>query len=89
MIGLAGSNEKCDYIRDLGFDHAINYKTEDISKALDLVAPSGVDIYFDNVRETTQIIIFFYFIVGRKKQPWRSLSPLENYTFFKIGTSKL
>ncbi|KAK0044273.1 prostaglandin reductase 1 [Biomphalaria pfeifferi] len=49
VIGLAGSNEKCDYIKGLGFDHAINYKTEDISKALDLVAPSGVDIYFDNV----------------------------------------
>ncbi|KAH9508081.1 Prostaglandin reductase 1 [Bulinus truncatus] len=49
VVGIAGSKDKCDYIKDLGFDHVINYKTEDISKKLDEVAPSGIDIYFDNV----------------------------------------
>nr|KAI8728086.1 prostaglandin reductase 1-like [Biomphalaria glabrata] len=49
VIGIAGSNEKCQYIKDLGFDHAINYKMDDISSSLDTASPSGVDIYFDNV----------------------------------------
>lgn len=49
VIGLAGSKDKCEYLRDLGFDHAINYKEDDISQALDTAAPDGVDIYFDNV----------------------------------------
>ena len=34
---------------DLGFDHAINYKTDDLDKSLKSLCPEGVDIYFDNV----------------------------------------
>jgi len=50
VIGLAGSQEKCDWlVNDLGFDNAINYKTEDLDSALKDVCPNGIDIYFDNV----------------------------------------
>ena len=50
VIGLAGSQEKCDWlVNDLGFDNAINYKTEDLDSALKEVCPNGIDIYFDNV----------------------------------------
>lgn len=50
VIGIAGSDDKCEYIKSLGFDHAINYKTcGSIKSALDAVAPGGVDCYFDNV----------------------------------------
>ena len=50
VIGLAGSKEKCDWlVNDLGFDHAINYKTDDLDKSLKDLCPEGVDIYFDNV----------------------------------------
>ncbi|KAH9508082.1 Prostaglandin reductase 1 [Bulinus truncatus] len=49
VIGIAGSADKCEYIKDIGYDVAINYKTDDISGALDKAAPSGVDIYYDNV----------------------------------------
>ncbi|KAK2577980.1 hypothetical protein KPH14_008414 [Odynerus spinipes] len=50
VIGIAGSNEKCKWLVDeLGFDSAINYKTQNISSALKKAAPKGVDIYFDNV----------------------------------------
>ena len=35
VIGLAGSQEKCDWlVNDLGFDHAINYKTSDLDTSL-------------------------------------------------------
>ncbi|MBI2801568.1 MAG: NADP-dependent oxidoreductase [Gammaproteobacteria bacterium] len=49
-VGLAGSAAKCQWlVNDLGFDAAINYKTEDVASALKRACPKGVDIYFDNV----------------------------------------
>ncbi len=49
-VGLAGSDEKCRWITDeLGFDAAINYKTENIEQALKAACPDGIDVYFDNV----------------------------------------
>jgi len=50
VVGLAGSDEKCQWIKDdLGFDEAINYKTEDVAEALAKACPNGIDVYFDNV----------------------------------------
>ncbi len=50
VVGIAGSNAKCDYIKGLGFDAAINYReAEDIGAAIAAACPDGVDIYFDNV----------------------------------------
>ncbi len=50
VIGIAGGKDKCDWIvKDLGFDAAIDYKSEDVRKALRAAAPDGVDVYFDNV----------------------------------------
>jgi NADPH-dependent curcumin reductase CurA len=50
VIGIAGSDEKVSYVVDeLGFDAGINYKAENVSEALGVVAPDGVDCYFDNV----------------------------------------
>ncbi|MGE0485626.1 MAG: NADP-dependent oxidoreductase [Gammaproteobacteria bacterium] len=49
-VGLAGSDDKCRWItEELGFDAAINYKTEDVPAALKRACPDGIDIYFDNV----------------------------------------
>lgn len=49
-IGIAGGKEKCDYlIKELGFDDAIDYKSEDIHKGLSRACPKGIDVYFDNV----------------------------------------
>lgn len=50
VIGFAGSDTKCEYIKSLGFDHAVNYNTCGSQKAaLDKLAPDGIDCYFDNV----------------------------------------
>lgn len=49
-VGLAGTADKCDWMRgELGFDAAINYRTEDVPRALAAACPNGIDIYFDNV----------------------------------------
>jgi NADPH-dependent curcumin reductase CurA len=50
VIGIAGGQNKCDYlINELGFDAAIDYKSEDIMQALKEKCPKGIDVYFDNV----------------------------------------
>lgn len=50
VIGLAGTAEKCDWLKnELNFDVAINYKTENIEEALKAATPNGIDVFFDNV----------------------------------------
>ena len=36
-------------IERLGYDAAIDYKSDDVEKKLDLLFPEGIDVYFDNV----------------------------------------
>ncbi|HWE67663.1 MAG TPA: NADP-dependent oxidoreductase [Acidimicrobiales bacterium] len=50
VVGLAGTDEKCRWVVDeLGFDEAINYKTENVGRRLRAACPDGIDLYFDNV----------------------------------------
>ena len=50
VVGIAGGEEKCRWlVEELGFDAAIDYKAEDVRRALRAAAPKGVDVYFDNV----------------------------------------
>ena len=50
VVGIAGTDEKCRWIvEDLGFDAAINYKTESVRESLKKHCPEGIDIYFENV----------------------------------------
>jgi NADPH-dependent curcumin reductase len=50
VVGIAGGADKCSWLVDeLGFDAAIDYKSEDVRGALRTAAPKGVDVYFDNV----------------------------------------
>lgn len=50
VVGIAGDQGKCDYcVNELGFDACINYKTQNVRKALREACPKGIDVYFDNV----------------------------------------
>ena len=50
VIGIAGTDEKCRWItKDLHFDGAINYKTEDVLERLGVLCPHGIDADFENV----------------------------------------
>ncbi|MFD8787590.1 NADP-dependent oxidoreductase [Kitasatospora sp. NPDC059599] len=50
VVGIAGGPEKCALLtEELGFDAAIDYRAEDVRKALRAHAPDGIDVYFDNV----------------------------------------
>jgi NADPH-dependent curcumin reductase CurA len=49
-IGIAGTEEKCRFVvEELGFDAAINHRSDDLAAALKEHCPKGVDVYFDNV----------------------------------------
>ncbi|MFP5019392.1 NADP-dependent oxidoreductase [Pseudonocardia phyllosphaerae] len=50
VIGIAGGPEKTGWVTgELGFDAAIDYRSEDVSARLAELAPDGVNVYFDNV----------------------------------------
>lgn len=50
VVGIAGSDEKCQVVVDeFGFDACINRRTDDLAAALREHCPKRVDIYFDNV----------------------------------------
>jgi NADPH-dependent curcumin reductase CurA len=50
VVGIAGGPEKCSFLTDeLGFDAAIDYKSDNVGKALKEHCPDGIDVYFDNV----------------------------------------
>ncbi len=52
-IGVTGSDEKCRWLtQELGYDAAINYKTENLRERFGELAPEGLDVVFDNVGGT-------------------------------------
>jgi NADPH-dependent curcumin reductase CurA len=50
VIGSAGGAEKIKYLRSIGVEHVIDYKSVgDMTQTLRDLAPDGIDAYFDNV----------------------------------------
>jgi NADPH-dependent curcumin reductase CurA len=50
VIGSAGSMAKVKFLREeCGFDIAFDYKTGPVIEQLQVEAPDGIDVYFDNV----------------------------------------
>ena len=48
-VGVAGSDEKCKMLTgDLGFDTALNYKSDDFRPQVKAATPDRIDVYFDN-----------------------------------------
>ncbi len=50
VVGIAGTPEKCAWLTDeLGFDAAIDYRTDDVAAGIAEHCPDGIDVFFDNV----------------------------------------
>lgn len=59
VIGVVGSDEKADWIvNELGFDGAINYKTDNLAEKLAELTPSGINVYFENTGGPIQHHVF-------------------------------
>ena len=60
VIGTAGSDDKCRWLEDeLGFDKAINYKSDNLVEQITEATPDGVDIYFENTGGPVQHVVFW------------------------------
>lgn len=49
VIGIAGGPGKCSFLKDIGCDDSIDYKSGDVASQLKSLAPEGLDLFFDNV----------------------------------------
>lgn len=50
VVGSAGGQDKCDWVKSLGADATVDYKSDgDLVRKLMDAAPKGIDVYFDNV----------------------------------------
>jgi NADPH-dependent curcumin reductase CurA len=50
VVGICGGPEKARWLTDeLGFDGAIDYKSENVRERVKALCPDGIDVYFDNV----------------------------------------
>jgi NADPH-dependent curcumin reductase CurA len=50
VVGIAGGPQKCRaVVEDFGFDACIDYREDNLAKALKEHCPKGVNVYFDNV----------------------------------------
>jgi NADPH-dependent curcumin reductase CurA len=50
VVGIAGGAEKCNYaVGTLGFDACIDHKSANFGAMLEVAAPKGIDVYFENV----------------------------------------
>ena len=50
VVGTTSTDKKCDWLcNKVGFDAAINYKTENFDERLATLFPDGIDVFFDNV----------------------------------------
>ncbi|KAG2077123.1 NAD(P)-binding protein [Suillus decipiens] len=56
VIGITGSDEKCQWIKELGADVALNYKSDTFAQDLIDATSDFVDAYFDNGSVLDQVI---------------------------------
>lgn len=50
VVGIAGGPKKCAHLLDeLGFDAAIDYKSDRVGRKIREFCPDGIDVFFDNV----------------------------------------
>lgn len=48
-VGIAGGPQKVELLRELGFDEAIDHRSESFVDDLAAATPDGIDVYFENV----------------------------------------
>jgi NADPH-dependent curcumin reductase CurA len=49
VVGSAGTAEKVEWLRSIGFDAAFDYHDGPVADSLAAAAPDGIDVFFDNV----------------------------------------
>nr|CAI5870067.1 unnamed protein product [Callosobruchus analis] len=87
VIGIAGSDEKGKWlVNELGFDHFINYKTQDIETELKRLAPKGKVEYR---RRKQNVTVVGTGEVSTMKASIKAVPSLEYYHVFNLHPSTL
>ena len=104
VIATAGSAEKIAALKELGADAAVNYKSDDIAAAVKAFAESGVNVYWETVREPDFDKIVSYLaergriilMAGRDARPPFPVGPfyvkgcsLHGFVMFKATAGEL
>jgi NADPH-dependent curcumin reductase len=48
-VGIAGGREKVGYLREIGFDAAVDHRSDSFAADLAKATPDGIDVCFENV----------------------------------------
>lgn len=49
VIGTCSNEEKADFLKSIGCDHVINYKTESLNDVLKASYPKGIDVAYESI----------------------------------------
>jgi NADPH-dependent curcumin reductase len=94
VVGTAGSDAKCAYLKSIGFDVVINYKTENIAARLAQDCPEGISILYDNVGGEQLDIGLAHLATGARVVICGAISQYNNATiegpknYMKIVTAR-
>ena len=58
VVGIAGSKDKVEWLRELGCDEALDYKAGDFKERFKEVTKDFIDVYFDNGMSEAPAILF-------------------------------
>jgi NADPH2:quinone reductase len=104
VLATAGSAEKCAAVQELGADATVNYKSDDVAKAVEAFSPGGVHIYWETTREPDFDKIVSYLrghgriilMAGRDARPQFPVGPfyvkecsLHGFVMFKASAEEL
>jgi NADPH2:quinone reductase len=104
VLATAGTAEKVAALKQLGADAAVNYKADDVAATVKSFAPSGVNVYWETVREPDFDKIVSYLaergriilMAGRDARPPFPVGPfyvkgcsLHGFVMFKATAQEL
>lgn len=104
VITTGGSDEKVERCKELGADTAVNYKSEDVTAAVQAFAPEGVNVFWETLREPDFDTIVSYLaergrivlMAGREARPAFPVGPfyvkgcsLHGFVMFKATADEL
>ena len=69
------------YLKELGYDHAFNYKKTTVEAALKEAAPNGVDCYYDNVGGEMSMDV----IRNMNSRSGRGCIMCTNFVYYVLG----
>lgn len=94
-VGITGGPHKLvQCIDEFGYDEAIDYRADELDRAIDRACPEGIDVYFDNTAGTISDTVYPRLAIGARLivcgtaaiqqwDPWPTGPRLERHLLIK------